>query len=90
MVMANGNGNGIGNGHGIDNNNNSILMGDTSIEITPSTMDDAITTSSFTPSSPTTMNTSSTSTSTSTSSSSSLLPIPQLAKIMTSITLLLI
>ena len=66
---GNGNGNGIGNGHGIDNNNNSILMGDTSIEITPSTMDDAITTSSFTPSSPTTMNTSSTSSSSSSYSS---------------------
>jgi UDP-N-acetyl-D-mannosaminuronate dehydrogenase len=60
-------GNGNGNGNGNDNNNNSILMGDTGIEITPSTMDDAIvaTPSSFTSSSPTTMNTSS---STSTSS----------------------
>ena len=35
-------GNGNGNGNGNNNNNNSILMGDTGIEITPTTMDDAI------------------------------------------------
>ena len=33
---------GNGNGNGNNNNNNSILMGDTGIEITPTTMDDAI------------------------------------------------
>jgi UDP-N-acetyl-D-mannosaminuronic acid dehydrogenase len=65
-------GNGNGNGNGNANGNNSILMGDTGIEITPSTMDDAIatTSSSFTTSSPTTMNTSSTSSSSSSATSS--------------------
>ena len=53
---------GNGNGNGGANSNNSILMGDTGIEITPSIMDDAIATSSFTTSSPTTRNTSSPST----------------------------
>ena len=40
------NGNGNSNGNGNANGKNSILMGDTGIEITPSTMDDAIATSS--------------------------------------------
>ena len=53
---------GNGNGNGGANSNNSILMGDTGIEITPSIMDDAIATSSFTTSSPTTRNSSSPST----------------------------
>jgi UDP-N-acetyl-D-mannosaminuronic acid dehydrogenase len=53
---------GNGNGNGGANSNNSILMGDTGIEITPSIMDDAIAASSFTTSSPTTRNTSSPST----------------------------
>lgn len=63
----------IGNGNGNANGNNSILMGDTGIEITPSTMDDAIatTSSSFTTSSPTTMNTSTSSSTTSSTSTPS-------------------
>jgi len=40
------NGNGNSNGNGNANGKNSILMGDTGIEITPSTVDDAIATSS--------------------------------------------
>ncbi len=40
------NGNGNSNGNGNANGKNSILMGDTGIEIAPSTMDDAIATSS--------------------------------------------
>ncbi len=47
------NGNGNSNGNGNANGKNSILMGDTGIEITPSTVDDAIATSSPSPSSTT-------------------------------------
>ena len=47
------NGNGNSNGNGNANGKNSILMGDTGIEIAPSTMDDAIATSSPSPSSTT-------------------------------------
>jgi UDP-N-acetyl-D-mannosaminuronate dehydrogenase len=55
----------IDNGNGNTNGNSSILMGDTGIEIAPSTIDDAIASSSFTAtSSPTTTNTSSPSSST--------------------------
>jgi UDP-N-acetyl-D-mannosaminuronate dehydrogenase len=53
---------GNGDGNGGANGNNNILMGDTGIEITPSTMDDTIaTSSSFTTPSPTMTNTSSSS-----------------------------
>ena len=47
------NGNGNSNGNGNANGKNSILMGDTGIEIAPSTMDDTIATSSPSPSSTT-------------------------------------
>ena len=46
-----GNGNGNANGNGNVNGKNHILMGDTDIEITPSTMDDAIATTTATTSS---------------------------------------
>src|SRR5919106_365067 len=46
--IGNDNGNGNANGNGNVNGKNHILMGDTDIEITPSTMDDAIATTTAT------------------------------------------
>ena len=69
----------IDNGNGNTNGNNSILMGDTGIEITPSTMDDAIASSSFTAtSSPTTTNTSSSPSSSTTGTNDDINYIPNL------------